>query len=184
MLFFASCDVGVGHTRVGLPPPKSLSCAPRFPSGFLGPPFPSEATGVGKNEHPVAAVRGANGTRGNAVPLRVVPALGQVPEYASEPQGKVPWDVLHEEVAGSYVAKDAEDFGPQVPLVAFTLPSAGERERLARIASREEVERSKLITSERLYVVVLRDGGPVLVKDALRERVDFDLADARVAGTL
>src|SRR5690606_3621870 len=60
----------------------------------------SLAVGVGNNPDPVSLVRGANGCSWYAVPLRVIPALGQVSEYSFEPQAKVPWDVLQQRVTG------------------------------------------------------------------------------------
>jgi len=46
------------------------------------------ATGVGNHEDPVTSVRGADGGSGYAVPLRVIPDLGQVAEYVSESPSK------------------------------------------------------------------------------------------------
>jgi hypothetical protein len=61
--------------------------------------------GVGHDEDPITEVRGTNGRRRYAVPLRIVPALGQVPEDSSEPSPiasrKESWHVLHEDVTGS-----------------------------------------------------------------------------------
>jgi hypothetical protein len=58
--------------------------------------------GVGHDPDAVAEVRGTNGRRRNALPLRVIPEVGQPSEYVvhSSPQ-KEAWDVLHEDVAGS-----------------------------------------------------------------------------------
>ena len=59
------------------------------------------AVGVGNDVNPVTSVRGADGCRWDAIPFRIKPALGQVPENSSEPQGKVPWDVLQKRETGS-----------------------------------------------------------------------------------
>jgi len=61
----------------------------------------STTVGVGHNEDAVTAVRGADGGSRYAVPLRVVPDLGQVSKYSPEPQGKVPCDVFQERPSGS-----------------------------------------------------------------------------------
>lgn len=61
----------------------------------------STARGVGHDEDAVAEVRGTDGGRRDAVPLTVVPELGQISEYSSEPQGKVPWHVLQQCPFGS-----------------------------------------------------------------------------------
>lgn len=63
--------------------------------------YVSCACGVGHDEDPVTAVRGADGGSRYAVPFRVVPDLGQVSEYSSEPQGKVPCDVFQQDPSGS-----------------------------------------------------------------------------------
>lgn len=62
----------------------------------------SAAVGVGHNEHAIAEVRGTNGRRGDAIPFRIVPALGQVSENTGHASSsKEPWDVLQQCVAGS-----------------------------------------------------------------------------------
>lgn len=108
---FESPTVGVGHMRrstaltitvndviVRRGPPFIRAFIAKCASGV----FPSScATGVGHNEDPVTAVRGADGGSRYAVPFRVVPDLGQVSEYSPEPQGKVPCDVLQEHESGS-----------------------------------------------------------------------------------
>jgi hypothetical protein len=65
------------------------------------PSFGRLADGVGHNENPVAAVRGATGDRRYAVPFRIIPARGQVAENDVEPPSKESCDVLHEDVPGS-----------------------------------------------------------------------------------
>ncbi len=142
---FASLAVGVGHllTAASNPTwhfvPSGLYAVALvdhvLPAG--GCLLPYAALGVGQNEDAVPLVRGANGGSWYAVPLRVIPALGQVSENSSEPQGKVPWDVFQQDVAGSYCANDSEDFGPKMTLVKLSLPVPGETERLAWVASGE-----------------------------------------------
>ena len=64
--------------------------------------YPYDATaGVGNHEDPVTSVRGADGCSGYAVPLRVIPDLGQVAEYVSHPSSKQAWDVLQDREPGS-----------------------------------------------------------------------------------
>ena len=46
------------------------------------------AAGVGNHEDPITSVRGAEGGRGYAIPLRVIPDRGQVPEYVSDSPAK------------------------------------------------------------------------------------------------
>mgnify|MGYP003424754695 CR=1 FL=1 len=63
----------------------------------------SVATGVGKDEHPLATVRGADLGRAEQTPLRIEPELGQRSENVSEISSEL-WHVLHEHEAGSKYA--------------------------------------------------------------------------------
>ena len=69
-------------------------------------------------------------------------------------------------------------------MVAFPQARAGQGVRLARESTGKQVERSKLITSKRLHVVVLGNVRPVLLKHLAGVRVDLHLADALVTGSL
>ena len=79
---------------------------------------PSLAVGVGhvasalgqlsvprEDEDPITDVRGTDGGCRHAVPLRVVPALGQISEYSSQPvvrnESAEGWHVLHEDESRS-----------------------------------------------------------------------------------
>jgi hypothetical protein len=79
-------------------------------SGFRsGLDIPEAARAVGNvsacadDPDPITEVRGTDGGSGNAVPLRVIPELGQIAKDCphSSVSSKEPWDVLHEDVAGS-----------------------------------------------------------------------------------
>jgi hypothetical protein len=72
-------------------------CLPEHP----GPPVPSLLVGVGHKNHAVPLMRRAKGCRRDAFPFRIEPERGQVPENVSEAPIKEPWDVLHDDVAGS-----------------------------------------------------------------------------------
>lgn len=71
---------------------------------------------------------GANGCRGEHTPLRMEPARGKVSQDGSEPQGKVPWDILKDHESGSALVNDPVDVRPEVPGVvdARALPCNGE----------------------------------------------------------
>ena len=56
---------------------------------------------MGDEPESVAKMRGANGCRRYALPLCVIPELGQVTEDDPQSSLKEAWDVLHEDVAGS-----------------------------------------------------------------------------------
>lgn len=169
---------GVGHLTAAARPrllldPSGLRCrteplrvrygfAPIIRRSSAG----SLAVGVGQDKDPVSAVRGANGCSWHAIPFRVIPALGQVSENSSEPQGKVPWDVLQERVSWSYCANDSEDFGPKMTLVVFAASLSGVTERLAGVPADEHVKVSKLISFEGADVLVLGNCRPALLEDA------------------
>jgi hypothetical protein len=65
--------------------------------GHLAPPR--------EDEDPITDVRGTDGGRRHAVPLRIVPALGQVSENSSQPvvrnESAEGWHVLHEDESRS-----------------------------------------------------------------------------------
>jgi hypothetical protein len=74
----------------------------------------------------------------------------------------VPWDVLQEDVAGSYVANDSVDFGPQVSLVVFSGSPSSDAEGLAGVPAGKQVKRSELMALELLYVTNAGHVRPVL----------------------
>jgi hypothetical protein len=59
------------------------------------------AAGVGNDKDAITSVRGADGGSGNAIPLRVIPARGQLTEYPPESANKESCDVLHDDDTGS-----------------------------------------------------------------------------------
>ena len=63
----------------------------------------SVATGVGKDEHPLAAVRSADLGCAEQTPFRIEPELGQRPENVSEISSEL-WHVLHKHKVGSKYA--------------------------------------------------------------------------------
>jgi hypothetical protein len=87
---FRSLAVGLGHFRA-----LRITASSRVVPVWLAQlavravarraPFASVTTGVGHNEQPLAAVRRADIRGPQAIPFRIVPSLGQVPEYAIEP---------------------------------------------------------------------------------------------------
>lgn len=93
---------GVCHIRAAIPngiPPcaNRVEWSPVVAVGhrprLLGPDDPDA----------IAEVRGTDGGSWNAVPLRVIPELGQVAKDCPHPSvsSQESWDVLHEDVAGS-----------------------------------------------------------------------------------
>jgi hypothetical protein len=74
-------------------------------------------------------VVGTEGGSGKTVPLRIEPERGQVGEHGAEEAAALrredAGDVFHEQEAGSQLASEPDDLGPQVPLVgaAAALPA-------------------------------------------------------------
>lgn len=87
-------------------------------------------------------MRRSNVGRTNASPLRIEPEVGQLPENASEAQGKVPSDVLQQDVSRSHLANDSSDVGPEVALVVFTVALTCVGEGLAGVSRSNEIHRS------------------------------------------
>jgi hypothetical protein len=99
------------------------------------------AVGVGNKPEAVPPVRGAKGACGKTVPLRIEPERGQVPENTSEAPSKQSWDVLHDDVSGSYVADEPCEFGPKTRACPVDpRATAGVGEVLAGEATAEDVD--------------------------------------------
>ncbi|MBB4966898.1 hypothetical protein F4559_004257 [Saccharothrix violaceirubra] len=114
MQFFASEAVGVGNSRSwsGSDGPPCLLAAlmpfdePSCAVGVGSISASSVGAGLaqpGEQEHPLAAVRGADVGGADATPERVIPRFGQVAEYTVE-SSVAPakrGDVLHHDERGS-----------------------------------------------------------------------------------
>lgn len=139
--------------------------------------FPSSwATGVGHKPDTVPPVRGANGGSRNAVPLRVIPARGQVSENSPESSSKESCDVLHDDVPGSKLANESCVLGPKTRAGTVDPGSAaGEGEVLAGEPAAEDVDRGDICASEFGDVGVARHVGPVTGKDSAAELLGLAL---------
>jgi hypothetical protein len=62
---------------------------------------------VGNDPNPVAPVWGTNGGSWYAVPFRIKPERGQVSENSLKAPSKQSCDVLHDDVARSYLANNS-----------------------------------------------------------------------------
>lgn len=87
-------------------------------------------------------VRRALLRRAEHVPLRIEPDAGQVFEHLSQTARNMPADVLAEEKRGLALEEHAQNFRPKVPGVFGSEPEAGRRERLTRVARRDEIHDS------------------------------------------
>ncbi len=149
-----SVAVGVGHSFAaiasGVPHPFPFPCFSfrwaRRASRVLGlSPFcATEASGVGQKEEPLPSVRRTNVGRAKHAPFRIVPQVGQAPEYDLDSESnKVP-DVLHVDVARSHFANDPSVLAPQPgadPVDdAVLLP--GDADVLTRESANDEIHAS------------------------------------------
>lgn len=151
------------------------------------------ASGVGHNEQPVAAVRGANGCRGYAVPFRIIPARGQVPENAVKPPNKERCDVFHDDVPRSKDADEPSKASPEARAGAVDADTvAGVADVLTREAATENVDAFGAVATEQRdnsaslkrarplgmdgsNVLVSPDVGPVFLEDFARVPITLHL---------
>ncbi len=98
------------------------------------------ASGVGNNPDSVASVRRTNGARWYAMPFRVIPERGQLPENDVQPSTKQRCHVLQDDEAGSNHANGSNHF-PEESRTGSGKPGAcpGERDVLAGKASADDV---------------------------------------------
>lgn len=126
-----------------------------------------EAAGVGNQPNSVPPMPGPNVGSWYAMPLRIIPDLGQVSENDAKPSIKQCCDVLQEDEFGSYVASKAYDFPIESASLSFqarTLPR--DREVLAGKPATDDVGSNSICGQS-----FRRKGADILV--------DFD---ARVSG--
>jgi hypothetical protein len=116
--------------------------------------------GVGQDENPLAAVAGSDLGRADTAPFRIEPDFGQVSENLSQSGSKQTWDVLQKDVSRSHVANDANDVGPDPPLVLGALALPGNGEWLAREARSDDIH-----TATPRFTV---EGGEVVPHRSLR----------------
>jgi hypothetical protein len=150
---------------------------------MLGAVWFAVAVGVGKNPNSVADMGGTNGTSRKALPLRVIPARGQVPENVSQPSRTQDWDVLHDREARSNLANKSGEFAPETGLLASEASAVvvGQRDVLAGESPADDIG-SNSICLEPLGgkfsdIVIDRNLGPMLLKDAAGKLLDLAEGD-------
>jgi hypothetical protein len=161
----------------------SSSCPRRCPGALE--PFQSFAPGVGHSprddEESVASVWSSNVRSAYTLPDRIVPALGQVSEYVSQPARQERCDVFHDDDARSSVANDARELTPQTAALAREASSAPSvRHVLAGEAAAEDVDAPR-VGSDASHVIETPGSRPMtgehsatpLVSLALPRRFDF-----------
>ena len=130
----------------------------------------SVAVGVGHNKDSVTEVRGTNGGSGYAVPLRVIPALGQVSENSAKPPPKQCWYVLHKHDSRSYHANEAVKLTPQSASASLDSDSlACNGDVLAREAACDEVDVGQ--GGNASHVSISGNIGPMLFEDSSAELI-------------
>jgi hypothetical protein len=80
------------------------------------------------------------------------PEVGQRSKNGVEPHREMASDVLQEDVSGSHSANDLGNVWPEVAWVIGALSEACEAERLARIASGDDVDVRRRTIDQRLQV--------------------------------
>ncbi len=110
----------------------------------LCPSLNSWASGVGhrENEEALALLREAALRRREQSDLTRPTKALQLSDHDVGAEGEVAADVLEEHGPGAGLDEDAPDVGPQVTGVGGGEASAGEAERLARVARNDEVHAS------------------------------------------
>lgn len=175
--------LGVGHIPFrAIVSSDGRTAAPGLALWFVPPEL---AAGVGNHEDPVTSVRGANGCRRNAVPLRVIPARGQVSENSLKPPNKERCHVLNKHVPGSNLPNDPGVLSPQSRL--FPVNSSAESccaDVLAREPSAEHVTGREVVGADGSHVVEAGDVGPMLREDLGRIRVTLHMKHGCHAGAL
>jgi len=134
-------------------------------------------------------VRGVDGcSRNNKRPPGVAIGL-QISEHLVEPQGDVTSNVLSNDPSGSDFANNSAHFRPEVARVLRASLLAGVRERLAGVASADDINWANAVGSkpscrEASHVVVAGNVGPVLGEDGTTERLDLTERDGSHSGAL
>ena len=165
--------ITVSDVMVFRGPPGIRAFIARCASGVL----PSScATGVGHKPEPVAAVRGANGRSRDAVPLRVIPARGQVSENSVESSASEGGDVLHDDVAGSKLANEPREVPPKTRAFSVDPRSLSRAaDVLAGETSAEDIDWPNSVGAQFSHIGVAGHSGPMLGEDTTTESVALGL---------
>ena len=140
----------------------------------------SLAVRVGNDPDPGARLGKSKVGCADAMPLRIIPEAGQVPENHSQSSTTQRCDILHDDVSRSYLTDQSCVFAPQSALrtgKAGSIPCNADI--LTRETPADDIDGNsiccKSLGSEGPHVVVLPDIGPVLSQD--RPAVRLDLAE-------
>ena len=165
--------------------PRDFRCIVSIENGAK----PLDLFGVGHKPNPVAQMWSADSCRWYAVPLRIIPDLGQVSENSTKPSArsfagatKKTSDVLHDDELRSYLANEADDFAPEAgPLTVKSRTPTSDGYVLAGKSARNDVNGnsigSKPLCGEGSHVIVTGDLGPMLRQHTAGEGFDFAEGD-------
>lgn len=162
---------------IGMPGEQRRNCeggAVIFPASFT--------VGVGNKPPTVSLVGRAKVASWYAVPLRIIPDLGQRPENVSQPSTKQLCDVFQSDVDGSNFANQSDDVVEQSASVPTKARSpASNAEVLAGEPGAYDVNGnaigSKLFAGKLSDVGIAGDVWPMLGEDAAGELFDFTECD-------
>ena len=131
--------------------------------------------GVGSNdEDSLPEMRGTTRCRRNNLPLRVIPHLGQSRDDKIKSSLDESGDVLHKDVAGSKVANNSGELGPEPARVFLRETLTGETDGLTGEAPADEVD-SLCSSVDVVDIFVDAESGPVMAEDGTAIRVDLAL---------
>jgi len=109
-----------------------------------------------------------------AVPFRIKPERGQLPENSVHPETKQAWCVFHDCETGSKFANNSAVFFPKA--ASFTIEASAfscDRNILAGEPSGNDVNRSNCIGFQLPNIFKNRHIGPVFIENPLAERVNL-----------
>jgi len=87
---------------------------------------------VGEEEEAFAELRGSHGGSRYSEPFRIEPEVGKITEDVSKSSINDAWDIFKIDEAGSYLANNSGELGPEPPFVLFAFPFTGDADGLAR----------------------------------------------------
>jgi hypothetical protein len=114
----------------------------RVPEQARGVGHRSVFSAVGEDEQPLPPMGRADFRRRKESCRKAVAHADQVSGDLGKSEAEMMGDVFEEDEGRPAFADDARDVRPQVPRIGRPLPSSGDRERLARIARKDDVHRA------------------------------------------
>ncbi len=133
-----------------------------------------------RNEEPVPAVRGADGSSGDAIPDRIIPERGQVPKNLPEPAGPERSHVLDDDRPRRNFIDDAGELGPQARARASEACTlACKAKILAGKAAAQDIDGAEVVGADGADVFMPDCFRPVLFQDLPAEGIALHLPGHR-----